>query len=352
LSEDIKNFLSQKRAGGNFDSQGTFTLDQSAIARRLAEYGLGTQANCLLRLVQIALSGGAQKVTVVFGIETVEISLWSWGSESALIHKVDRPLFILLSGCLHSGFHQVLVSSGRRRWTLDKTFKVQKARGSFRNGATFLFKGPYAQDIRLEMSRRLQGCPAPVYLALERINRTRSSGRMLLELEVQSRVASYADSLWVQKEEEHRKSSNWWSLVEDSATRYIDLEDGILTENRLSTRWQTLLYAKRNGFDDDDAEGTGPLKTIALLHVPLKARSPETLYFVKHGVVVGAVEAQIAPTLGGFVSAAGLDTDLSGLKLVHNRKLEARLADLKSTVETLKPKLSKPGLAKLRERLL
>jgi hypothetical protein len=352
----LQSFLTDKRDGGTFDSHGTFTLNQDAIASKLAEYGLGSQAACLLRLIQMGLAGGAREVDIVFGLEAIEIVLEGELPSSAFYKELHRPLRVLLSGCLHAGFSAVVVGSGRKRWRLDRAFHMQEAEGSFRNGVAFVFNGSYDRNIRKELSSRLRASPAKVTVDSKPINQTRAPRRCLLELEIQSLDAPFVESVWVKAEKKRHRADDFFAPGQVARpVKYIDHGDGFLTENRLHDQWDVLLYAKR--IVPVGGLRRGHPATVALLNIPLEASSARGLFFVKEGVIVGRVETALG--LDGYVSAEGLNTDLSGLNLVQNSKLQKRLDFLQAQVRSLQPSSvrssqawGRPGLSKLRERLL
>ena len=350
MSRDLEGFLSGKREGGKFDSHGTFTLNQDAIAAKLAEYGLGTQSACLTRLIQMGIVAGAREINILFGVEAVEIVMETDLPDSAFYADLDRPLRVLLSGCIHAGFRRVLVGSGPRRWKVDARFDWQQTTGPFRPGVAFVFSGPYDSTVRGDLSSRLRASPARVTIDSKPANDTFLSGRCLLELELRSQNGPFIESLWVHKECPSYSDEFLELGSRSRAVRYTDHGDGFLMEDRLKDSWELLLYARRtiptvgeNGKNDEP-------NTVALLRIPLKSRSASGLSFVKHGLVVGRVRTPLE--LEGYVSAAGLNTDLSGLKLVDNKKLRQRLEFLQSQVRALQPILRRPGLWSLRERLV
>lgn len=313
---------------------------------------MGTQALCLLRLVQMGVAVGAREVNICIGVDAVEVVLENDRPATAFLRDPDRPLFILLSGCIHAGFSKILVTSGRKRYHLDDSFVFRVEQGSFRSGVSFLFLGAFDRNLKAELVGRLRACPARVIIDDESINSTEATQRCLLALELQSNETAFADSLW----NEARSKSERPDLVEflftsESKVQFLLHDDGILTENRHSTRWQTQLQAVLN-VSADSTRSSEQSTSVAQIRIGTKQSKQTALYFVKHGVIVGQILTDWPPGIEGYVSAVGLDTDLSGLSLVENGKFEARLAQVRTSLKRLLPYLTRPELGALRELLV
>lgn len=326
----LEELLDAHREGGDQGSEGVFTLDRELARRKLAESGLSEPDLGLLKLVQLGLSAGAQGVGLQLSADKVQLWVRRHSAGAFDLTSLDDPVRLALESCLHAGYLEGVASSCDA--TLDLTRERFECgpgnRALDRNCICFQFtreaKGGYLQRLRERLTgrahghallyQRLRACPVPVQLDGRQINADAPwSSRHAVALGIKFRAPTALRPQAVWSRDKVPLSRSGYHRPPRSGEIF----------------WENQCVAPFLAGNDRRGE-LSPI--LGHLWVPMRGKEGQ-LVFVDRGVVVGSCTPSLP--LFGFVSAYGLDTDASGLNLVNNSKLEARVECIADALRTL-----------------
>ena len=82
---------------------------------------------------------------------------------------------------------------------------------------------------------------------------------------------------------------------------------------------------------------------LGQLFIPREPSDDRQVHIIKDGVLVQSTPGPWGGRVGGVVSGAGLDTDLSNLKVVKNRKYESFLDYLNNEIRAASKRVQRPA---------
>lgn len=326
MSEGIESLLRAHEAEGQLESQGTFSIDPRAARLKVAQFGLDGPEKGLLRLMQLAVASGCQKIELRMGADTVDIRVFEAQGDLFNLDKVSDSVTTALLACLYAGYVSGRILDSENTWGLSRTafdraelldlepgvVKILLQRGAPPGfWARLRALVEYRTEDTTVLQERLRFCPVPVTLDGRLINGARS-------LQEQSAMDLYLTA------PEVLRVHGVWCSAGNYTTRYT-FRRGVhaRADHNPGKYWDTFetVYSSADpatfGF-----QGTVEMPTMmAHLWVPMRAKGPGKLSFVKHGVVVGSAPLDLGFPIHGAVSGNTVDVDISGLAAVHNRKV-------------------------------
>lgn len=332
-SAPLDEFVDRHHAEGSYDSTGQFTICQEKAERKLGKFQLEDDEDWILLLAQAANRSGATMMHVHLGLRTVDVTLkgpwkWEWARlRSAMKEKPtsDRALVSLAAAirvlCTMYAFTVSPPGGEPQKWD-HKSFTAVPKQGA-------------AEETRISLH-----C-GDWYTGLGQIFSEHRVEALREKLESRCRLGGTYLSLYC---EGRAKSS---ATVSSITPRTLDVASvpifvGALKKPTVHEGFRFLLRAK-------PAELPEPQAVQALLHVCLAWDPKEgvvlkpghsEIFWLLDGVVVHHDHLPLEGSLGLslVVSAAGLKTDVSGLRLVNSPEFSHRRELLrKSLVSRLEP---------------
>ncbi len=344
--------LEEVSRSGEFDSRGEFTLAPHLAARKLAEFQLAEPSLWILKVVQSAVAGGSQSLTVRqerqrtrfllkeprsdFSLSKLRDSLGMADppEEAYLEHLVvalrtvgmaeSRPWTISAGGELLSWDGEKFDYESREMSApdvhLEVGFRPDQTRGRLSN----LFGSVgVARDEYLQLVRRAHVCPIPITFDGRRLDHGKRSRQLPRGSEI-SHLCFGFTAPTVESEEDvfslpggfQRESWRPTDRLMDGRVFFVDGDP----DQKRATAFLELCYL----FEIDDAFTIGrkfQWRTI---------KAPSYCHWVHHGVVAHQTRLAIEGTaivVDLYLPAEGLSTDISGLSLresAENRNLMVR----------------------------
>lgn len=332
----MDRLLTDKRAQGEFDSTGTFSIDPQAAREKIARFGLAGPDQGLLKLIQLAVAARSEALTLRLGRDSIELYALRPKGKSLTLRPMAEALSAALLACLYSGYE-----SGR---AADSNLTLDLRRDGFSPGEKLKAAHGVTRFVlklkaRTGMSRlrelirgrtlnyttllaRLHGCPTSLKL----------DGRDLLHTRP-AKVRSHALDLFMLGPPELRAhcvavpgEPDWkyrHRHVGSKYHRYIAAATEWNCFSEVSVPANPELFSNNWSVRQADA-----CHCLGHLWVPLSKRKPGQLHFVLGGIIVDSLSWSPGWPVCGYVSAVGLDLDASGLRLVRNSKFEDWLESL------------------------
>lgn len=340
-SHKVDRLLRSKREQGRYDSSGTFSIDAEAAREKIVRFGLEGPESGLLKLLQLAIGARSERLSLRLSRESIDIYVERPKGESFLLNPMSETLSVALLACLYAGYESGLaMDSGVTLQLQREAFEPLPTRniskGTVRlqltmrptsglNRVLSLLRGRALNHATL--AQRLRACPIPVEL----------DGRSIREL-TPPKQRAYALDLNFLGPANLRQHGIWVGRDPGFDYRHLHVGSRHHRYNARATQWtcfsQVTVPANPSRFSVDgqpwSKRDANPEHYLANLLVPLGKAAPAQLHFVRHGVIVESLDWEPGWPVSGYVSAAGLDTDASGLKLVHNQKLEDLVNSLAS----------------------
>ena len=355
MSSELEQLLDEATADGIAESSGQFTLNSARAQEQMTKYRLETPEQALLYLISQLVRSGCRRLEISQGQSTVDLFFQSRTSGKARDSKArpyaeeTDPLGFPLLVCLNHGFENARFESSAESWLQTlKGRSIQKCQHHLDKRAVILslvrkkesgFWNRLRNLLRLrcvshrELSRRLVHAPIEVRLDNYSLSADDSPPhRCLLELllcapkryrnlGVCTGQLPLCKNLVIGK---HRESSR---------------SAGRRSKQRVSVE-RHLVAARPADFGQEHCKSwrvskSGPLydyARMAHLWLPSKAKGLSQLVFVRAGLIVGTKSWESKLRIAGAVSAEGLDMDVSGLRLIHNSRLDEFVSRLEATL--------------------
>ena len=337
----LEEFLNQQYQDGHKDSQGNFTISDSAARRKMVESGLDTAEKGLLRLVQLGVDSLCQDIKVTILADGVRFH-FAYPSRGLLDDpKVGEDLQNAILACVYSGFDYAVFTNFNKSWRFTKKEISRIDRGLEPVGVIIIEllqdskpKGFWDQ-MRWLLTTRTQNyltflshlgyCPISLDLDGTKPS-TESRTEAGRALEIQLMAPSYLAAQSIK------------TPFQDSRCVLHFSDDYAKARMENAPTWDT--YARFEQFDHilcgpehKDVEDLQKPVCLGHLYASLSPYRGGFIDVVSLGVLVGRLAWRGAGSVSGVISLGILDTDLSGLALVHNNKVEVVLDSLQHEVK-------------------
>ncbi len=350
---------------GTYHSSGHFTVDPSRAREKLSAYLLQSQSDALLRLVQAAVQGGASGLKIrierrclVFTAEDCEGVSTTQLSEVKVETLTSCALNLAVQSFLHFGceVEYGMAKDGKAinislpSEEVQQTSAIKSRRfwmvtvwqpGNF--WSTLLSGG----RLRASFHKALERCrlaPLTIQVGGRRINQPFPLSEMNGFFQSLVPPTGLASSFALCER---------YELLEDSARSGFW---SVPPDERLA-----FAYSHKHGareFASDDIVKTPSLAGVVLIHqisrdvksakdpllchtairIPLPLLGIGHLTLVYHGVVIESMECNLGcPGAQVAVTTAGLNTDVSGLRVLQNEALEQKIRELRPLVASCAP---------------
>jgi hypothetical protein len=133
-SSELDNFLSVIQSSGTLDSTADFTIDSLKARQKISKSQLPQEGLWLVKLVQSAVSGGADGIDIQFGRRKVDfrfkVEEWPWEPRKVLqdffsgVLPSEPVLFHLFAGLRNSLFDDTVSAE----WSIATTKRIFRAR--------------------------------------------------------------------------------------------------------------------------------------------------------------------------------------------------------------------------------
>lgn len=334
----LEDFLAQQSDEGRLDSEGCFTLEAAAARRKMARSGLDTSEKGLLRLVQLGVDSLCDEIRIHLSSDGVK--LYFANPRRGLLDDpaMGEDLQCSILACMYSGFDYATFTLSNAAWRFDRNTIAPVSRVPPPDGCIAVELGRLAlsemgfwERLRTSLRARtneyvtflshLGYCPIPLVLdgarpyTEERLVEPRALEMVFHgppDLRCFGVKAPYGDSRSSylfplgQSQPEAQNVENW-----DTFAKLY--------------RAGRMLYP--GGLDEPDASCT-----LGMVYVGTDWPSGGFLDIVERGVLIGRVPWTGPGWLSGVLSGMTLDTDLSGLNLVQNGKVETLEQSLREEV--------------------
>jgi hypothetical protein len=337
----LEEFLAHQASEGALESRGAFTISASEARRKMSQSGLDSGQKGLLKLVQLGVDSQCASLKVSLGADNITFTYQDPVRGLLDDHYLGEELQSALLACVYSGFAHATFQTDRFAWRLHKE-KIEpisdrmESPGAVRVVLRRWQPSGFWDALRHSLAGRTEDyttflshlgyCPIPLELDGARpFTETRTEGARALELR-----------LWGPSGLRH---SGVRTPFDDSSYLVRHSEFGGLVPNadKVWTTFGLVEKVAESRFFAPElpawAEAPGPpLTALGLLYTPLDWPQGGLIDVVEKGVLVGRLSWPFEGHVSGVISCLGMDTDLSGLALVHNRKTTEMLDYLGSEV--------------------
>lgn len=328
----LERFIDGHRKEGELLEQGGFTLCPEEALRKIASFGLESPEKALLRLVQLAVADGCSRMHIGIGRGKVTLRFENAPQLAARVTELPQEvdlqannLGLVLLAALHSGFAEGKIVSGSAAWRFqhDRFEPLSSERAEQHNqvtlelqhGASVGFWKRLKDLLRarcldyLLLREKLLHCPIAIRLDGRLLSEDpRPSKKLLFELVLFAPAEIRQDAVPSLSKRTYRLS------LPNGGAQYLG-------------PWKTYAVCRRpadpkrfgGSYEGSRSNRRGQV-VLAHLWVPLGKLRPNVA-LVANGVQVGKLPLDFPLPVGGVVSAAGLDKDLSGLEVADNEKL-------------------------------
>lgn len=361
--QNFQAFLAQQKARGAFDSDGQFTLHQSKAKLKLARFRMQDPTAYLLKLVQVGVLLRATRIVFCFSIKRVWVHYYA--PQQAL--SVDDVLLVLgeplgtrrgglletLSAGLNSApAREIVFDQGYtgRRVRVGREVKLSEApedtdsryQFSFLREELATLASSEAEERTLREGAQL--CPAEIRMDGLVLNRSRTHPlwrEMMFE--------TWGEERFLLGESRRFDSRLHGFGCPQLRSAVLVTPDKRLTH--VGSAPPEAFLSCRETVGEEEFE-----RATSLVLLSLGWRAPARVLLVKHGVIL---ESRSWPEVGngviGVLCVDDMATDLSGLQLAEDSRLDQRLEDLRVQFEgllvSIRQELSMVELLVPRQRL-
>lgn len=327
MSKEIRELLSAHSQEGTLESEGSFTVDIERARSKSHRFGAENQDKALLCLLMAVLKYDPQSLDLRLSSKSLKIM--ARGAERLLddVRTLGGELGSALWSCHYSGFSCIHCEIRGQSLKLDQAgvselqdpqvddhrtvslelFYEQSSAG-FWDGFRALIRGRGLSTVTLQ--RHLRYARIPIHLDSLALNAPTENGKGRLAFELFLTGTDGTESAEVSHLSQNRRNALHAYVKEQK------LQEG--------SSWDTFCKIQRPadkrrfGLTRESWLTVKNPSVLAHLWLPIGTKGPSAITLVQHGVVVGTRPFPVP----GVVSAHGLDTDLTGLEIVMNSKLE------------------------------
>lgn len=348
MSQEIQNLLTAQSEGGVLEGEGSFSIDLERARAKSHRFGAENQDKALLKLMMAVLATQPSGVDIKMGKELLTVQVR--GAQQLLgdARTLGGELGEALWSCHFSGFSKIscllrgqcleisndgIQENKERAFDSHHTVMIelvyQKSEAGLWETMKTLLRGRSRSAFAFQQELRF--APQPVTLDARAVNSATAPGNQRLALELfltgsehtgAAEISSLAQNLHqprysLIKDRKFTEEGSWstYCKIQRPASKK---PFGLRCESWLTVKEHSLL-----------AHLWVPLETLPSVFGRVRTGDSGRLTLVKHGVVI----AEMAFPVYGVVSAHGLDTDITGLQVVSNKKLEALHTYLKDTLQ-------------------
>jgi hypothetical protein len=338
----LEEFLAEQSSAGHRESTGCFTISVAEARRKMVQSGLDTAEKGLLRLVQLGVDSLCSSIDIKLLQEKVQF--WFHTPSRGLLDDptVGEDLQSAVLACMYSGFHYATFTSRGSTWHFDRasiapaatepcpegTIKIELGRkipaGFWESLRTLL---QARTDNYLTFLGHLGFCPIRLEVdGVRPVTEYRTQGSRALELHFKG-PASVAH-LGVR-------------VPFETSLACVKFDGTAQSVRRMTAKWETFSHFEipapaslLPSLDpDENVPGLEASSHLGMCYVSFDELDGGFIDVVQSGVWVGRLHWRFPGNVSGVVTCTGLDTDLSGLALVHNQKAEQRLAYLRAEIQ-------------------
>lgn len=303
MSDDLESYIHRQATAGENESEGVFTMTPEKALEKLSRFQLPFRGAWILKVVQAAVSSGAELLDAHCAFDTVEMlfqppSDWSVEQLELAFYQPEKNhppglqhFLQALWGVMGEGLEFCVELRGEFFEWKGRVSKGRSLSGE-RLCMTVRHRGLYGQLLTL-ISERAYTCPIPFRVDGKRIDVLQNSPRCGWKQETRALFASPVEC-----------SLPRWPLPPGSFEATTAGQARVL-RCPPSVGCFVLVCAHLKNTPDQSPRWT-------------QARSPSRCYFLLDGVVVEEVAVPVSArslSLHVFVSAEGIPTDASNLQL-------------------------------------
>ncbi len=336
----LEEFLANQTAEGSLDSSGSFTISAEQARRKMAESGLDSSLKGLLKLVQLGVESSCRSIKITLGKDDIAFTFQDPCRGLLEDCTLGEELQGALLACVYSGFAHATYQTETIAWRLHRDrvepFPAKSPSGVVRVVLRRWSPSGFWEALRHNLAGRTEDytkflsylgyCPIPLELDGARpVTEDRSMGVRALDL----RLRGPGDLRYAGVRLPFGESTCVVRLQDDrtiAPPEYPAWEVFAAVDKLAEKR---LFGGALPAWTDSQSPGQADL---GLLYSPLDVLPGGIIDVVEKGVLVGRLPWPHQGHLSGVISCLGLDTDLSGLALVHNSKTTDLLAYLRDEV--------------------
>lgn len=383
---ELETYLLERRSGGSFDSSGMFTLNQDKLLAKLAKHQLPFEEAWALKVVQSIVAGGnTSPLKIELGAKSTSFYFSNFGFEleelaTGLLNPTqpsNRSLSHMLVGLWavisleHWGFQLAFPHSNKALvWNGDSFEQIATSKVKETACLTVALIPKKASSSgsmqRQDLARRNQNlfsalktycfvCPPPLSVDGKRLDTLLNyCGHELYDgafpLMVKTALAPLEELIVPQS-----TFSSSLAKVKKNTQKYADfsfISHKLIADQEPFSR-SSLAYVVSLNIADINSKSSsdGNLLPGELWR---KALRPSLIYWVIDGVSFEHTQLFAQPThcsLGCFVSAKDLLTDLTTTKLIPNDALNERIGLVKKAMVTAIPDIRALKLEKVQSKV-
>lgn len=337
MSQELHNLLASQAMDGVLDSEGSFTIDLERSRRKSHKFGAENQDKAILKLISVVLARNPLRLDLVLKKESLTIQAsgadpllqdartlgGDFGSALWSCHYSGFPeIYCRLRGqCLRlsdDGVHDLADRWGGAHQSVVVELVFQKIGGGFWESFRSLLKTRGISTITLQRSLRF--ARTPIYLDQRTLNSPTENGEGKLALELYLTGADGTENAEI-------------SYLSQNARRArftVNKDHKFGEENSWTTFCKVQIPAEKQPFGVTRPSWltVKNLSVLAHLWVPVSTKGQSMIVLIQNGIIVGTRPFPVP----GVVSANGLDTDITGLAVVENTKLERLESYLQASV--------------------
>lgn len=327
MSQELRNLLAAQALDGVLESEGSFTIDLERARTKSHRFGAENQDKAILKLLMVILERDPLRLDLIVGKNSLKVK--ATGADPLLneARTLGGDFGSALWSCHYSGFSEIhcrvrgqclkLDSEGVGELTdlwvgehhsvLVELF-YQKGGAGFWDSFRSLIRGRGLSTVTLQ--RNLRFARTPIFLDNLALNAPTENGKGKLALEL---FLTGADGT-------ERAEISHLSQKQRRAKHSFIKERKFGEEASWTTFCKVQYPAEKRPFGVTRESWLTVKSSSVLAHlwVPVSSKGPFMITLVRHGVIAGT---RLFP-IPGVVSAHGLDTDITGLEIVDNSKLE------------------------------